>query len=246
MAKIRLKGKGASVEISKCENIKVLECQRNLRLLNKQCFYYNGMQYKHQAFITISSGKPMVMRKQAVVWMAGAMNEEPAVHRIIDFATDKLLPVCVINSSSWHLHCGEGAIMLESKGAYLSAELLSAWEDFMLLADFILAYDGNAKVRSRIFRNGADMQGYGSHYMQVRGNGALLLGLPCAKDELMLVELTDEELKVNSDIVMAWSSALSFHVERSFIDVAERNGREIRYINVFKGTGSILLLQTQF
>lgn len=244
MAEIYLSGvTGTKSVIGSHKNIKILEYKKNLRLRGAGYDVENYGLCRQQAVIAIGDESPMVVRKSSVLWTVGELEEQPAVHRMIDFATNKLSPVCRLNSSSWHGIVGCGRVMLEDGNRFLCAEPLDAWGDYMIDSDIILAYDGNASVCSRVYRDASDMDGYGRHFMRIKGNGSIVLSLPCEKSDLVHVVLDNEALEVRTDLVIAWNCSLMFNVKRKFVDVSERTGKSTRFVNCFRGSGDVLMLR---
>ena len=69
----------------------------------------------------------------------------------------------------------------------------------------------------------------------------LCLESPCPKEELTEIVLEDDVLKVDGNFAIAWSGSLDFTVERSGKSLIGSAASKEGLVNVFRGTGRVLL-----
>lgn len=77
--------------------------------------------------------------------------------------------------------------------------------------------------------------------MMLRGNGIVCLESFVPREELVIVELENEEFRVDGNYAIAWSSCLNFTVERSTKTLLGSAASGEGLVNVYRGTGRILL-----
>ena len=72
---------------------------------------------------------------------------------------------------------------------------------------------------------------------------AVLYGL--SLDELIEFDLKDDELKIDGNMAIAWSDSLKFTVERSSKSLVGSAVSGEGLVNVYRGTGRVLMAPTQ-
>lgn len=75
----------------------------------------------------------------------------------------------------------------------------------------------------------------------VQGNGVLCLESPCPKEELIEIELENDVIKIDGNMAIAWSGSLEFTVERSGKSLVGSAASGEGLVNVYRGTGKVLL-----
>ena len=75
----------------------------------------------------------------------------------------------------------------------------------------------------------------------INGKGIVCLETPCPKEELIEITLQDDVLKVDGNMAIAWSGSLNFTVERSGKSLVGSAASGEGLVNVFRGTGKVLL-----
>lgn len=80
----------------------------------------------------------------------------------------------------------------------------------------------------------------------IQGYGALCLESPCSEEELIEVTLDNDELKIDGNMALAWSGSLNFTVERSGKSLVGSAASGEGLVNVYRGTGKVLLAPTLY
>ena len=80
----------------------------------------------------------------------------------------------------------------------------------------------------------------------IQGYGALCLESPCPEEELIEVTLDNDELKIDGNMALAWSGSLNFTVERSGKSLVGSAASGEGLVNVYRGTGKVLLAPTLY
>ena len=80
----------------------------------------------------------------------------------------------------------------------------------------------------------------------VKGVGVFLsvLESPVPQQELIMFNLQDDEVKIDGNMAIAWSGSLSFTVEKSSKSLIGSAVSGEGLVNVYRGTGSILMAPT--
>jgi len=76
------------------------------------------------------------------------------------------------------------------------------------------------------------------------GNGVAVLESPVPKDELIEFDIKDDELKIDGNMAIAWSNSLKFTVERSAKSLVGSAMSKEGLVNVYRGTGKVLMAPT--
>ena len=75
----------------------------------------------------------------------------------------------------------------------------------------------------------------------LHGNGIAVLKCRCPQEELIEIELENDILKVDGSFAIAWSDTLNFTVERSGKSLIGSAASGEGLVNVYRGTGKVLL-----
>ena len=84
--------------------------------------------------------------------------------------------------------------------------------------------------------------GEGLFNLGIQGhNGILCLESSVPREELVLIELDNDVLKVDGNMAIAWSGSLQFTVEKSGKSLIGSAASGEGLVNVYRGTGKVLL-----
>ena len=72
----------------------------------------------------------------------------------------------------------------------------------------------------------------------------MALESPVPMDELIIVSLQDDCLKIDGNMAIAWSGALDFTVEKSTKSLLGSAVSGEGFVNVYRGTGTVLMAPT--
>ena len=99
-------------------------------------------------------------------------------------------------------------------------------------------------MRSNI--SSAAAGGEGLFNLGLQGYGALAIESPCPKEELIEINLENDVLKIDGNMAIAWSGSLEFTVERSGKSLIGSAASGEGLVNVYRGTGKVLMSPTAF
>lgn len=139
---------------------------------------------------------------------------------------------------------GTGLLVLEPTYKHILLVDLNTWGGSIVLEDgYFLSCQSQIKqsLEARSNISSATMGNEGLFNLMLSGNGVLALESPSPKEELITVELSNDELKVDESFAIAWSSSLDFSVERSSKSLIGSDTSGEGLVNVYRGSGKVLL-----
>ena len=77
--------------------------------------------------------------------------------------------------------------------------------------------------------------------LKLSGSGLAVLESPVPRNELIEIELENDEIKIDGNFAIAWSDTLEFTVEKSGKSLIGSAVSKEGFVNVYRGTGRILL-----
>ena len=83
--------------------------------------------------------------------------------------------------------------------------------------------------------------GEGIFNLSLQGNGVAALESNVPEEELIEIELENDELKIDGNLAVCWSSNLDFTVERTTKTLVGSAVSGEGLVNVYRGTGRVLM-----
>jgi uncharacterized protein (AIM24 family) len=84
--------------------------------------------------------------------------------------------------------------------------------------------------------------GEGLFNLSLNGSGIFCIESECPREELIEITLQNDVLKVDGNFVIAWSNTLNFTVERSGKSLLGSAASGEGLVNVYRGTGKVLMM----
>jgi uncharacterized protein (AIM24 family) len=134
--------------------------------------------------------------------------------------------------------------VLEPTYKYIILEDLANWNGNMVIEDgLFLACDGTVRlsVTARNTISSAALGGEGFFNTALTGNGTVVLESPVPKEELFIVDLENDTIKIDGNMAIAWSNSLQFTVERTTKTLVGSAASGEGLVNVYRGTGRVLI-----
>ncbi|MBO5351803.1 MAG: AIM24 family protein [Lachnospiraceae bacterium] len=226
---------------------KVIEYQRDLSVMpgNAQIAYYcSEMNVRKRQVICDLSKSNITTQSGAMQWMAGNVNATTGIKGVGDLLGKAMRGKVTGESAIKPEYTGDGTLVLEPTYKHVLLIDTADWGGNLLLDDgLFLACDSNLQHKAVMRSNlsSAIAGGEGLFNLGISGNGILCLESMCPKEELIEVELKDDVLKVDGNMAIAWSGSLSFTVERSGKSLIGSAASGEGLVNVYRGTGKVLL-----
>ena len=200
---------------------------------------------RRQLVIDISKNHSAVIQAGTMQWMGGNVQATTGVKGIGDLFGKALKGAVTKESAVKPEYVGEGCLVLEPTYKYLILQDVAKWGNAgMTIEDgMFLACDSNVKhkVVARKSVSSAVLGGEGLFNLSLQGNGVAALECNVPEEELIEVELENDELKIDGNLAVCWSSNLDFTVERTTKTLVGSAVSGEGLVNVYRGTGKVLM-----
>lgn len=225
----------------------VVEYLRDLSVLPEQAqtaYYCNEMNVRRRQVICDISKSNVTLQSGAMQWSVGGVNATTGVKGVGDLFNKALRGSVTGESAIKPEYTGEGILVTEPTFRHILLLNLDDWGGSIVLDDgLFLACEASlqhkAVMRSNI--SSAVAGGEGLFNLGITGKGVLCLESPSPKEELIEIELSNDVLKVDGNMAIAWSGSLEFTVERSGKTLIGSAASGEGLVNVYRGTGRVLL-----
>mgnify|MGYP000781015614 FL=1 len=200
---------------------------------------------RRQVVIDIDKDHSAIIQAGAMQWMGGNVQATSGVKGIGDFLGKALKGAVTKETAVKPEYVGEGCLVLEPTYKYIILADIGKWGPAgMTIEDgMFLACDANvkSKVVARKNLSSAVLGGEGLFNLSLQGNGIAALESNVPEDELIEVILENDELKIDGNLAVCWSSNLEFTVERSTKTLVGSAVSGEGLVNVYRGTGRVLM-----
>ena len=141
-------------------------------------------------------------------------------------------------------YTGKGSLVLEPTFYHILLVDLDEWEGDVVIEDgmFLACEDTvDIEVTSRKNVSSLILGGEGIWNTMLAGYGNVALESPVPADELIVVDLEDDVVKIDGSMAVAWSSTLKFTVEKTTSTLVGSLASGEGFVNVYSGTGRVLI-----
>ena len=200
---------------------------------------------RRQVVIDISREHSAVIQAGAMQWMGGNVQATSGVKGLGDLFGKAIKGAVTKETAVKPEYIGEGFLVLEPTYKSIILQDVSKWGSVgMTIEDgMFLACDANVKrnIVARKTLSSAVLGGEGLFNMSLQGNGAVALESNVPEDELIEIELENDELKIDGNLAVCWSSNLDFTVERTTKTLVGSAVSGEGLVNVYRGSGRVLM-----
>ena len=200
---------------------------------------------RRQVVIDIDKDHSAIIQAGAMQWMGGNVQATSGVKGIGDLLGKAIKGAVTKETAVKPEYVGEGCLVLEPTYKYIILADIGKWGSAgMTIEDgMFLACDANvkSKVVARKNLSSAVLGGEGLFNLSLQGNGVAALESNVPEDELIEVILENDELKIDGNLAVCWSSNLEFTVERSTKTLVGSAVSGEGLVNVYRGTGRVLM-----
>lgn len=230
----------------------VIEWKRDLSVTPESAataYFSSEMNVRRRQVICDLSQAPVTVQAGAMQWMVGDVEASTGVTGVGDFFGKAVRGAVTKESAIKPEYHGTGTLVLEPTYRYLILIDVTQWGNSIVLDDglFLACYSSlqhQAVMRSNISSAVAGNEGLFN--LSINGYGALCLESPCPKEELIEVSLDNDVLKIDGNMALCWSGSLNFSVERSGKSLIGSAASGEGLVNVYRGTGKVLLAPTAY
>ncbi len=225
----------------------VIEYQRDLSVMPENAmlaYYCNEMNVRKRQVICDLNRSGITLQAGAMQWTAGDVKATTGIKGVGDLFGKALRGSVTGESAIKPEYTGTGTLVLEPTYKHILLINVADWNGSIVLDDgLFLACESTLKHKAVARSNfsSAVAGNEGLFNLGIQGSGILCLESLCPKEELVEITLQDDVLKVDGNMAVAWSGSLNFIVERSGKSLIGSAASGEGLVNVFRGTGKVLL-----
>lgn len=229
------------------ENITVFKQVKDLSLsgISSQTAYYNSKMNicKRQVRIILDNNA-YTISAGAMQWTCGNLEMTSDIKGVGDMVGKMFSSKATKEGAIKPKYSGTGVLMLEPTYKYILLEEVSDWNGLVLEDGLFLACDSNVKQKTVMRSNASSalVGNEGLFNLCLEGKGIAILESFVPREELLEVELTNDTLKIDGNMAIAWSKSLDFRVEKSGKSLMGSAVSGEGLVNVYKGTGKVLMV----
>lgn len=244
---------GASLQIAKESKgpFKVVEFERDpsVNIGNASAEYFAGLMEvrKRQVMCKLTGQNSIVTQAGAMQWSVGNVYSTTGLKGAGDAAKKFFSGAVTGESTVKPEYQGVGTLVLEPTYKYILLEEASDWGSGLVVEDgMFLACEGSVALKTVARSNvsSAVLGKEGMFNLSFSGNGVIVLESNVPQSELIEVNLENDMLKVDGSYAVCWSKSLQFTVERSSKTLMGSAINGEGFVNVYRGTGKVLLCPT--
>lgn len=223
----------------------VIEYLRDLSVTSDQAqnaYFCAQMGVRRRQVLCDLRQSDVITQAGAMQWMVGNVEATTGVKGVGDLIGKAFRGSVTGESAIKPEYTGDGLLVLEPSYKHLLLVDVGEWNGSIVLEDgLFLACDASlthkAVARSNI--SSAIAGNEGLFNLGITGKGILCLECPCPREELIEITLTDDVLKIDGSMAIAWSGSLEFTVERSGKSLIGSAASGEGLVNVYRGTGKV-------
>lgn len=235
--------------VSSLGNFHVLEYQSDASVAPENArdeYFMSRMGVRRRQIVIELNGKESaIIQAGSMQWMAGHVKATTGIKGVGDFVGKMVKGAITKETAVKPEYVGNGILVLEPTYKYLILVDVGSWgEKGMTIEDGIFyACSGTVKnkltARKTISSTVLGKEGFFNLSLVGEGVAALESNVPY--EELIEVELDNDELKIDGNLAVCWSSGLEFTVERSTKTLVGSAVSGEGFVNVYRGTGKVLM-----
>lgn len=228
----------------------VVEYQRDLSIMpgSAMVAYYSAqMNVRKRQLICDLSKAQVTIQAGAMQWMLGNVNATTGIKGVGDLLGKAMRGKASGESAIKPEYTGDGILVLEPTYKHLILMDAGEWGGSVVLDDgLFLACDSRLKHKAVMRSNfsSAVAGGEGLFNLSLNGSGTFCIEADCPKEELIEITLQNDVLKIDGNYAIAWSGSLEFTVERSGKSLIGSAASGEGLVNVYRGTGKVLMMPT--
>jgi uncharacterized protein (AIM24 family) len=228
----------------------VIEYQRDLSVTPGSAvtaYYCSQMNVKKRQLVCDLSHAQVTIQAGAMQWMLGNVNATTGIKGVGDLFGKAVRGKATGESAIKPEYTGDGILVLEPTYRHLILMDAADWGGSVVLDDgLFLACDSRLKHKAVMRANfsSAVAGGEGLFNLSLNGSGIFCIESECPKEELVEITLQNDVLKIDGNYAVAWSGTLDFTVERSGKSLIGSAASGEGLVNVYRGTGKVLMMPT--
>ncbi len=227
---------------------RVLEHQQDLSVSPysaETAYFSSKMNVKRRQVLIELNNSSTKIQAGAMQWILGNISMQTGV-TAGNFLGKMVAAKVTGETTAKPIYSGQGHLMLEPTYKHIFMVDVAQWGSIVLQDGLFLACDTTLqeKVIGRNNLSSAVLGGEGLFNLMLSGQGIAVLESPVPQQELIQFNLQNDEVKIDGNMAIAWSGSLEFTVEKSAKSLIGSAVSGEGFVNVYRGTGSILMVPT--
>ncbi len=199
---------------------------------------------RRQLIAELDGERTIVTQAGAMQWFAGDVRAATGIKGVGNLMGNLVKGAVTGESAVKPEYEGMGYLALEPTYKFIILVDISEWGDGMTIEDgMFLACENTVqnKVVGRSTLSSAVLGGEGLFNISLYGNGIAALESNVPGNELIEIELNDDELKIDGNMALCWTSSLKLTVERTTKTLIGSAMSGEGLVNVYRGSGRVLM-----
>lgn len=208
-------------------------------------YFSSEMNVRRRQVLVELNNTSITVQAGAMQWMLGNVSMTSNV-KATNFLGKAIGAAVTGETMSKPIYTGQGYLMLEPTYKHILMVDVAQWGSIVLQDGLFLACDSQLqqKVIGRSNISSAVLGGEGLFNLCLAGQGIAVLESPVPVQELIQFNLQDDVVKIDGNMAIAWSGSLEFTVEKSTKSLIGSAVSGEGFVNVYRGTGTILMAPT--
>jgi len=225
----------------------VIQYERDLSVnptTAQNAFFSAQMNVKRRQLVCDLSKGDVTVQAGAMQWMVGNVTATTGIKGVGDLFGKAIRGKVTGETTIKPEYTGTGKLVLEPTYKYLIIMNTEEWGGSVVLEDgLFLACESTLKQKAVMRSNisSAVAGGEGLFNLSLNGQGAFCIESNCPREELIEIVLENDVVKIDGNMAIAWSGSLEFSVERSGKTLLGSAASGEGLVNVYRGTGKVLL-----
>lgn len=207
-------------------------------------YYCNEMNVRKRQVLCNLAKSAVTLQAGAMQWTAGNVNATTGIKGVGDLFGKAVRGKVTGESAIKPEYTGDGILVTEPTYRYILLEDLNDWNGSIVLDDgLFLASESSLKHKAVMRSNlsSAVAGGEGLFNLGLTGSGVVCLESNSPREELIEISLQNDVVKIDGNMAIAWSGSLEFTVERSGKTLLGSAASGEGLVNVYRGTGKVLI-----
>ena len=235
--------------VSSLGNFHVLEYQSDASVAPENArneYFMSKMGVRRRQIVIELNGKESaIIQAGSMQWMAGHVKATTGIKGVGDLVGKMVKGAITKETAVKPEYVGNGILVLEPTYKYLILVDVGSWGGKGMTIEDGIFYACSGTVKNKLTArktiSSTVLGKEGFFNLSLVGEGVAALESNVPYEELVEVELDNDELKIDGNLAVCWSSGLEFTVERSTKTLVGSAVSGEGLVNVYRGTGKVLM-----
>ena len=208
-------------------------------------YFMSQMGVKKKQIVCQLNNESIILQAGAMQWFGGSIRQTSGIKGVGDLFKKSLTGKATGESAIKPEYTGSGVIVTEPSYRHYLIEKVEDWNSALVVQDGMFAAAQGSVVLKTVMRSNlssAVAGGEGLFNLCLTGQGYVVLECAVPREELIILDLDNDEVKIDGNFAVAWSNTLQFSVERSGSTLMGSAASGEGLVNVYRGTGRILMM----